>query len=79
MKKVGNYKGFDIYESPLCPPDTIYLVNNAVLKPNKRKWKHILGWTSWYCPVKGCNVIIYNNLDERRYRIGAHKRSHKKI
>ena len=21
-------------------------------------------WTSWYCPIKNCGTIVYNNLDK---------------
>ncbi len=40
--------------------------------------KNITGWTSWYCPVGGCTVIIYNTGHNSKMRIGAHKRKHKR-
>lgn len=42
-----------------------------------KDWHKIITWTSWYCPVKGCNTIIYNTGMNSKYKIEVHKREHK--
>ena len=37
--------------------------------------KSQVGWTSWYCPIKNCDQIIYNT-NGLRDDIGSHLRTH---
>ena len=39
MKLEGSYKGIPIYSTPVCPPDTLYMINekNMVIDYPKRK------------------------------------------
>lgn len=38
---------------------------------------NLIGWTSWYCPVKQCGKIIYNTNLGARDQIDKHIESHR--
>jgi hypothetical protein len=50
MKKVGTFRGVDVYEDPNCPPGMLYFLNDnnidfhAVSIDNRTKWQRIKDW-----------------------------------
>ncbi len=44
-------------------------------KRNGLRGQHI-GWTSWYCPIKNCNKIIYNTNLGSKEEIENHLKDH---
>lgn len=73
MNRIADFFSF-LWESPYDKA----IRNSIKLKCDKAKDKDysIMGWTSWYCPLKYCDKIIYDTKGGRRDDISLHLREH---